>query len=94
MKIITILLLAVSLLTSCNYAKQEMELGELKRKNRNLNSQIQKYKLDSLFKSESEIKDPYRLKAIRIIDSLKLNDPKTLEQIEKQIEINTPETEY
>jgi hypothetical protein len=94
MKITSILLLVASLLTSCNYTKQEMELSELKRKNRDLNSQIQKYKLDSLFKSESEIKDPYRLKAIRIIDSLKLNDPKTLEQIEKQIDINTPEIEY
>lgn len=94
MKIISILLLAVLLLTSCNYTKQEVELGELKRKNRELNSQIQKYKLESLFKSENESKDPYRLRAIRIIDSLKLNDPKTLEQIEKQIEINTTEIEY
>ncbi|MCU7614292.1 hypothetical protein N0B16_07570 [Chryseobacterium sp. GMJ5] len=89
-----LLLLLIALLTSCDYAKQQKELTELKLQNIDLKNKVKGYELDSLFKSENEIKDPYRLRAIRIIDSLKLNDPKTLEQIEKQIEITTSTIEY
>lgn len=91
---LTTLILSFALLISCDYAKQQKEIAELKSDNRELKSKLKRNEIEAILKSENEIKDPYRLKAIRIIDSLKLNDPKTLEQIEKEIEINTSEIDY
>lgn len=94
MKRILLAIASSCLLISCDYAKQQKEITELKSDNRELKSKLKRNEIEAILKSENELKDPYRLKAIRIIDSLKLNDPKTLKQIEKQIEISTPEIEY
>jgi len=81
------------LLTSCDYAKQQKDITELKSKNIELSKKLGKIEIENIIKSGNEIKNPHRLRAIRIIDSLRFNDPKTFEQIEKEIEINSTDIE-
>lgn len=88
------IIISFCVLISCDYAKQQKELTELKQQNIDLKNKVKHYELDSLFKSSELDKNPHRIKALRIIDSLKFNDPKTLEQIEKTIEINRNDIEY
>lgn len=79
------------LLTSCDYAKQQRELTELKLKNIDLQKQVNRYKTDSLFKSAGRETDPHRIKAIKMIDSLKLKDPETLEELDNELSYNSVE---
>jgi hypothetical protein len=76
---------------SCDYAKQQSELTELKLKNIDLQKQVNRYKTDSLFKSAGRKTDPHRIKAIRMIDSLKLKDPETLEELDNELNYNSVE---
>ena len=87
-------ILSIFLVISCDYTKQQREIVDLTRENINLKREIKSYKADSLFKSEEKRKDPHYLQAIKIIDSLKFNDPKTFKQIEKKIEASSYEREY
>lgn len=76
------------MIVSCDYAKQQKELTQLKSYNMELKSKIKKMEIESIIKKEKVTKDPHKIRAIIIIDSLKFNDHKTFQEIEKEIETN------
>lgn len=89
-----LIIISFWLLISCDYTKQQRELTELKRQNTNLSNKVKRFEIDSIFRISELEKNPHRIKAHRIIDSLKFNDPETLKNIELEFANNSVEFDF
>jgi len=88
MRTILLIVMLSIVCISCDYAKQEFKITDLESQNMELKAKIQRYRTDSILRIEREERNTHRIKALRIIDSLKFKDPQTLEEIENQLEPN------